>query len=106
MDAANKRTREYDSGPDSDSTAYANDTKRPRAAPDPRTGSDTDSDTDSDSGPGSDSDSTHPTLPSTPDAHAPKTTGKPLFCCQVCGIFMGPHNPRQLCAKYFCCNEP
>ena len=25
--------------------------------------------------------------------------------CLVCGISMGPHNPRQLCGKTWCANE-
>jgi len=25
--------------------------------------------------------------------------------CLVCGISMGPHNPRQLCGKTWCTNE-
>ena len=25
--------------------------------------------------------------------------------CITCGADMGPHNPRQLCGKYFCPNE-
>ena len=91
-------------GPDHDSDADDNDTKR--------TCTDRDHDQDTDAGAGpdqdqdTDSDSTHSTSPSTPDVQTRKAAGKPLFCCQICGIFMGPHNPRQLCAKYFCCNEP
>ena len=26
-------------------------------------------------------------------------------CCQVCGVDMGEHNPRQLCGKIICDNE-
>jgi len=26
--------------------------------------------------------------------------------CTVCGIDMGPQNPRQLCGKIYCMNEP
>ena len=93
-----------DSGSDEDEDTHANDRKRTCTDPDQDPDASHDSGEDSDADAGNDSDQdTDATLPTTP---TPPAAGKPLFCCQICGIFMGPHNPRQLCAKYFCCNEP
>lgn len=28
--------------------------------------------------------------------------GLELYCCVICGFFMGPNNPRQYCRKTWC----
>ena len=95
----------------------ATDRKRTRADSD----SDSNPDSDSDSNTNTDclSDSTAPTINNSdsentatqkdPDNSPPRKIRRhsyPLYSCQECGDFLGFGNPRQLCAKYYCCNLP